>query len=124
MKNTLIGIQKQKACSGPFGTLVSLGNNLDAANSCQFDTDLDDLVNTNPKLGALVASGGFGKTHSLLAASPAIDAAVALPDMVFPDVTFDQRGISRPFGLKPDIGAVEFFVLVPCDGDVCQPPED
>ncbi|HMP74074.1 MAG TPA: choice-of-anchor Q domain-containing protein, partial [Kiritimatiellia bacterium] len=47
-------------------------------------------------------NGGPTLTHALLSGSPAIDAAVAIVG-----ITNDQRGVSRPQGTAPDIGAVE-----------------
>ncbi|MEW6494201.1 MAG: DUF4347 domain-containing protein [Cyanobacteriota bacterium] len=49
-------------------------------------------------------NGGPTQTHALVFGSPAIDMASV-------GVTTDQRGVSRPFGSNPDIGAVEFVPL-------------
>ncbi len=54
-------------------------------------------------LGPLQNNGGPTLTHALLAGSVAIDAATADPD-----ITTDQRGVARPQGGAPDIGAFEF----------------
>jgi hypothetical protein len=54
------------------------------------------------RLGPLADNGGPTQTHALLPGSPALDAAVALP--LF---TVDQRGVHRPQGSAPDIGAFE-----------------
>jgi len=61
-------------------------------------------LNTNPLLGPLGDNGGLTFTMALLNGSPAIDAAD--PDPVFTSPV-DQRGIARPQGLGPDIGAFE-----------------
>jgi hypothetical protein len=53
-------------------------------------------------LGPLADNGGPTKTMALLPGSPPIDAGVAAPD-----VTTVQRGIPRPQGRAPDIGAFE-----------------
>jgi hypothetical protein len=59
-------------------------------------------------LGLLADNGGPTMTMALHPGSPAVDAGVSLPD-----VTTDQRGISRPQGSAPDIGAFEVqFALV------------
>ncbi len=47
-------------------------------------------------------NGGPTPTHALLRGSPAIGAAITLDD-----VTTDQRGLPRPVGESPDIGAYE-----------------
>jgi hypothetical protein len=47
-------------------------------------------------------------THALLPGSPAIDAA---DPTTFPGT--DQRGVTRPQGAAPDIGAYEFVAVVP-----------
>ena len=61
-----------------------------------------DLINTDPMLGPLGDNGGPTETQALLPGSPAIDAGVAVPG-----VTTDQRGVPRPQGQAPDIGAFE-----------------
>jgi hypothetical protein len=80
---------------------VSLGHNL-FSDKPAAALDPTDLVNTDPLLGALADNGGPTLTHALLPGSPAIDAGVAVPG-----VTTDQRGVSRPQGIAPDIGAFE-----------------
>jgi hypothetical protein len=64
--------------------------------------DPTDLINTDPLLGPLADNGGPTLTHALLPGSPALDAGVAVAG-----VTTDQRGIPRPQGSAPDIGAFE-----------------
>ncbi len=54
----------------------------------------------NPLLAALGDYGGPTETTSLLPGSPAIDAGTT-------SVATDQRGVSRPQGPAPDIGAFE-----------------
>ena len=53
-------------------------------------------------LGPLSANGGLTMTQALLAGSHAINAGIAVPGL-----TIDQRGIYRPQGAAPDIGAFE-----------------
>lgn len=54
------------------------------------------------KMGTLANNGGLTRTVAALPGSPAINAGVALAG-----ITSDQRGIARPQGSKPDIGAYE-----------------
>jgi hypothetical protein len=61
------------------------------------------VVAGDPLLGPLGDNGGLTWTHLLLPGSGAIDAAVA--DREGPQV--DQRGLPRPSGSAPDLGAVE-----------------
>jgi hypothetical protein len=91
------------------GTITSLGHNLDSGTTCGF-TQTDDLVNTDPMFGniGLHNNGGPTKTIALLAGSPAIDAA---DPANFPPT--DQRGVIRPQGAGPDIGAYEYVLSVP-----------
>ncbi len=86
--------------------ITSLGHNLDSGTTCAF-TGPGDLSNTDPKLGPLQNNGGFTLTHALLTGSPAIDAG---DNNGCPST--DQRGIARPQGLRCDIGAFEFGVIV------------
>lgn len=81
--------------------ITSLGHNLESSNTCGF-TSLGDIINSNPLVGVLADNGGFTQTHALLSGSPAIDAA---DPANFP--SFDQRGVTRPQGAAPDIGAYE-----------------
>ena len=91
-----------------FGTITSLGYNLDSANTCAF-TGTGDLINTNPLLGPLALNApGTTETLALLAGSPAIDAA---DPTIFPPT--DQRGVTRPQGPRADIGAYEFVQAAP-----------
>ncbi|MBO9998673.1 MAG: tandem-95 repeat protein [Cyanobacteria bacterium SID2] len=90
------------------GTLTSGGYNLIGnGNGGAFTASIGDRVGTSanpidPLLTPLQDNGGPNLTHALLAGSPAIDAANPND---FP--AFDQRGIARPQGNAPDIGAVE-----------------
>jgi len=68
-------------------------------------SQLTDRVGVTPaelRMGPLANNGGSTATHALLLGSPAIDAG---PPSGFPST--DQRGIARPFGPRPDIGAFE-----------------
>lgn len=72
-----------------------------------------DIVATDPLLGPLADNGGPTWTRALLPGSPAID-------FVIPSgrVTTDQRGVARPQGVIPDIGAFESrgFTITPVAG--------
>ncbi len=74
--------------------LIGEGNATDAFNAVQDQTGVD------PKLGPLQFNGGPTKTHHPLPDSPAINRGKA-------SFSSDQRGVSRPKGAWPDIGAVE-----------------
>ncbi|AFZ24155.1 filamentous hemagglutinin family N-terminal domain protein [Cylindrospermum stagnale PCC 7417] len=70
-------------------------------------------VPIDPKLSVLGDYGGSTQTFALLPGSLAIDAGT--PDR---NITTDQRGISRPQGTTPDIGAFELvgYNLIPTAG--------
>src|SRR5271157_3382689 len=89
---------------GPF---ASQGNNLIGKTDTSSGWVGSDLTGTiakplNPLLAPLGNYGGPTQTMALLPGSPAIDAGVAVAG-----VTTDQRGIPRPQGSAPDIGAFE-----------------
>ena len=84
------------------GSFISLGHNL-FSDTPAVSLDPTDLINTDPRLGPLAANGGPTATLALLAGSPAIDAGVSIPNL-----TTDQRGVPRPEGSAPDIGAFEY----------------
>lgn len=76
--------------------------NLEDGNTCDFP--LANRINTDPKLGPLADNGGYTQTRALLQGSPAIDGVMVANT----NVTTDQRGIQRPQGTYPDIGAYEY----------------
>ncbi len=86
---------------GSASNFQSLGHNLFSDNP-GVPLDPTDLINVDPLLGPLAANGGPTQTMALLPGSPAIDAGIAVSG-----VTTDQRGITRPKGSSPDIGAFE-----------------
>ncbi len=98
---------------GAGAAFVSLGHNL-FSDTPGVTLDPTDLINTDPLLGPLADNGGPTLTQALLPGSPAIDAGVAVPG-----VTTDQRGVPRPQGIAPDIGAFESrgFTLAVVQGD-------
>ncbi len=87
--------------SGAGGEFQSLGHNI-FSDRPDLATNSTDLVDTDPMLGPLSNNGGPTMTQALLATSPAINAGVAIPG-----VSADQRGVYRPQGAAPDIGAFE-----------------
>jgi hypothetical protein len=107
--NTLVGAA-QGGLANCFatdgGSFVSRGHNLDAGTSCAFN-QATDIVAAEPHLGPLAANGGPTLTRELLAGSPAVDAGTAAGQAT------DQRGLSRPQGATPDIGAFEVEVAAP-----------
>ncbi|MHB8645850.1 MAG: choice-of-anchor Q domain-containing protein [Thermomicrobiales bacterium] len=101
------------------GVAITDGHyNLDSGTTCGF-TDPSDLSSTNPQLGPLQDNGGPTQTQALLIDSPAINTIPATGGCNGAGVPNDQRGVTRPFGLKCDIGAVEFaFIVSPSSGSV------
>ena len=95
------------------GVITSLGHNL-FSDAPAVSRDFTDLINTDPLLGPLADNGGPTFTCALLPGSPAIDGGV-----IVPGVTTDQRGVPRPQGAAPDIGAFESrgFTLAIASGD-------
>ncbi len=87
---------------GPGGSFLSLGHNLFSTTFPASPSIPSDLINTNPLLGPLANNGGPTLTQALLPGSPAIIAGIAVAG-----VTTDQRGVFRPQGIGPDIGAFE-----------------
>lgn len=67
-----------------------------------------NLISGEPRLAGLANNGGPTLTLALYLDSPAIDAAdpISAPPV-------DQRGVARPFGFAPDIGAFEWNGPVP-----------
>ena len=86
---------------GAGASFASRGHNL-FSDAPAVALDPTDLINTDPLLAPLGNYGGPTETQALLPGSPAIDAGIAVAG-----VTTDQRGIPRPQGTAPDIGAFE-----------------
>jgi hypothetical protein len=117
---TTLTIHNSLFANGPGGNLVdtrgavtSLGHNL-FTDSPAITLDPTDLLDTDPLLAPLADYGGPTLTHALLPGSPAIDSGAAVPGLAT-----DQRGVARPQGAAPDIGAFESrgFVLARVAGD-------
>ena len=100
--------------ANPFGEdTTSLGHNL-FTDSPAIALDSTDLSGADPLLAPLGDYGGPTSTFALLPGSPAIDAGTSIPGL-----TTDQRGVARPQGATPDIGAFESqgFTLALISGD-------
>lgn len=101
LRDTIVSGNTAYACQAQDGgTVVSAGHNLVQDDSCA--PAATDLLRVDPLLGPLRDNGGPTATHALLGSSPAVDAA----DAGAAPAT-DQRGVARPVGAGPDIGAVE-----------------
>jgi hypothetical protein len=88
------------SCSG----ITDEGFNI-SAGGANF-THASSHANTNPLLAPLANNGGPTLTMALLPGSPAIDAAEPVRG-----INSDQRGVPRPYGARPDIGAFELSGL-------------
>lgn len=75
-----------------------------------------NLIGGEPRLAGLNNNGGLTLTLALYLDSPAIDAAD--PGLAPP---VDQRGVVRPFGFGPDIGAFEWNGPVPAQFNLHTP---
>ncbi len=78
--------------------------NLDSDGSCD-----GAVQSTNINLGLLQDNGGPTLTHALPEGSDAVDAAT-----FDSEITTDQRGVVRPQGSAPDIGAYELEAEFAC----------
>jgi CSLREA domain-containing protein len=105
VKNTIVTNTASGGNCSAGSPITSLGFNISSDTTCGFGGP-GDRNNLDPLLGPLSNNGGPTQTHALLPGSPAIDAAS--PDC--PPPATDQRGVSRPQGIRCDIGA---FELVP-----------
>jgi len=104
VRNTLIN---EALSSGDCGgsPITSLGHNLEYAqfssSPCLSGTNTTDVF-ADPKLGLLADNGGPTNTLALGLGSAAINKGVTIAG-----VKLDQRGVPRPAGPLPDIGAYE-----------------
>jgi predicted outer membrane repeat protein len=99
--------------STPFGsaTVTRVGVDIVRSHVNSGNTATDSgptSLNADPLLNVLGNYGGPTPTMPLLPGSPALDQASVLN----PALTTDQRGLPRPLGVRPDIGAVEGTVIV------------
>ena len=104
IKNTILA--NDPSAPNLAGAITSAGYNLSSDDGGGFLSDPTDKVSTDPKLSPLADNGGPTWTCALLAGSPAIDAGSAT-DTAGNTVATDQRGVARPQGFAPDIGAFE-----------------
>ncbi|MEZ4769566.1 MAG: choice-of-anchor Q domain-containing protein [Caldilineales bacterium] len=103
------------------GDCVSAGtatgnNNLieDSSNACGFTNGTNgNIVGTDPALAALADNGGPTQTMALNSGSAAIDVGDDAVCAAPPVNGLDQRGVTRPQGVRCDIGAYEKDVTVP-----------
>lgn len=104
-QNSIMAGNGAGQCAGRTDFIVSAGYNLLDVD-CPLDEPSDQTISVgalfSTVLGPLAANGGIGKSHDLLAGSPAVDAAAT--DTCLP---VDQRGASRSQGNGCDVGAVE-----------------
>ncbi len=103
LRNNLLSGNAPANCSASALTVVSLGHNLDSANTCGF-TASGDLANSDARLLPVALWGGNTRTHALAPGSAAIDAA----NDGFCGQS-DQRGVSGP-----SVGGI---ASRPIDGD-------
>lgn len=80
--------------------LTSGGNNLISASAQCLITSVANDVSGDAKLLSLADNGGEVPTHALAAGSVALDSGAA-------GLESDARGVPRPQGVAPDIGAFE-----------------
>ncbi len=104
--NTVVAGNAGGGCAVSPPEVESGGHNLEDGDTCQLAAPTD-LVNTDPRLGALLANGGTTRTHALLPGSPAIDSGDDAACAVPPIGGVDQRGVARPQGSACDRGAYE-----------------
>jgi len=90
------------------GRINDGGYNIDSGTSCGF-TARSSKSQTDPGLNSLGTrdNGGPTQTIALLPGSPALDAIPMVANGCGTDVKTDQRGVSRPQGMRCDIGAFE-----------------
>ena len=103
--NVLEGHLGASACAthtenGGTAAITSGGHNVISDGSCNPDAAKGDQPFKDALLGPLADNGGPTQTHALLAGSPAVDMVDAGPPV-------DQRGVTRPQGLRFDSGAFE-----------------
>ncbi|MEM9479850.1 MAG: PPC domain-containing protein [Verrucomicrobiota bacterium] len=90
------------------GHIILAGANL-IGNHAGTTTGTGTMSTSDPLLGALQDNGGLTETRLPLPGSPALDGApFGTPNAP----ATDQRGVSRPYGNAPDIGAVESTQLI------------
>lgn len=109
VKNSIIAFNAGGPWTNCIGTglVTSGGHNLSNDSTCaSWFTASGDLNAVDPQLSPLRDNGGPTPTHGLPPGSPAVNAGtnVGCP-------ATDQRGVTRPQGVRCDIGAFEANVL-------------
>jgi len=89
------------------GGLTSQGYNLVGAGTGCPSSGTGDQTTSDPKLGPLQDNGGPTFTHALGYDSPAVEVIPAGINGCGTHYTSDQRGETRPQGLRCDVGAYE-----------------
>ena len=99
-------------CSGP---VTSNGYNLIGSSDSCTGLIATDLTGISPALGLLGVNGGPTLTHVPFVSSAAVEGGnpAGCLGLSGANLTVDQRGQSRPFGPRCDIGAVELQVNAP-----------
>ncbi len=85
----------------------SIGHNL-FSDRPEVQLATTDLTGADSRLGPLADNGGPTWTRELLPGSAALNAGQAVSALAT-----DQRGVARPQGLRPDIGAFEVVLVAP-----------
>jgi hypothetical protein len=110
IKNSILAnnLNYQDKPSDLLGSYQTVGVNIiEADNGSAFvPSNVAPPIRLDPQLGSLKDNGGPTETFKPLRGSPAIDKGVTTGS---PQLT-DQRGITRPIGANPDIGAVELII--------------
>jgi fibronectin-binding autotransporter adhesin len=101
VRGSLIALNEANTEPDCAGTVASTGHNLLSDATGCIGLQANDLIEPDPKLGALGTHGGPTETIPLKAASAAINAAGRKGPRT------DQRGVRRPQGPRYDIGAFE-----------------
>jgi len=116
LANTIVA--DQRLGENCYGVINSTGYNLDSDGTCNLASTGDLSNNSGVNLGPLQDNGGPTLTHALLLGSSAIDAGnpngCTDPDENL--LTKDQRGFTRPFNGRCDIGAFEFTPFYKASG--------
>ncbi len=97
------------------GPVISSGYNLIGSTVGCTGLIATDVTGKSPNLSGLADNGGPTQTHLPFAGSPAIDGGnpAGCAGLSGATLTVDQRGRSRPFGARCDIGALEVETSTP-----------